>query len=546
VAVAYVGAKTATDTSLGSNNDLSLSSGFTDESGTPFSLQTGDLVLAGFTAASVTDRNLAVNASTPGWVVDADLFVSDTVKVNFLAVHKFMGSTPDSTIRISPSPPSSTDALTAYFAVYRGVDTTTPLDVAVATVTSNVAASDSSKPNPATITPVTTGAMVASIGGAAHNDSTTFPAYTSPDAGDFRVVYNQTGTGGRVPVVGGGYHAWTSGAVNPVQWDSTRASSDDSWAAVTYALRPQTVSYTGTHSQTIVVNHSAVGGSSLAATHTQTVAVTQTAAAGPTVVGASTKTITVSGTQAATATQPQGSVNHSIVVTSTHEGAVAAIATCVHTGTITVSGTQAATATQPVGDHSQTIGIISILGDFPIIGTSSVTIPIQSLNLVRVDSATVVGTHSQTISITSTLAPYQYDPAVYVISPTTVIGPLTVIETRALGLHTGTITVNQTALASVSNISAQHSQTITVAQSASGTVVSPLTGTHTGAITIGHSAAGVLTTGYVASANHRVTITGSMGAFVTNPEAGGSQGIQIHDTASKLKIRRGLKRPQPL
>lgn len=112
--------------------------------------------------------------------------------------------------------------------VWRGVATAVVLDVSE----TYASGSATGRPNPPSITPTTTGAVILAAGAGAsatgavftNSELTSFLSATSPDTTD--------------AMVGAGYKTWTSGAFDPAQFAGGTTGAGDAWAAVTVALRP--------------------------------------------------------------------------------------------------------------------------------------------------------------------------------------------------------------------------------------------------------------------------------------------------------------------
>jgi hypothetical protein len=115
--------------------------------------------------------------------------------------------------------------------VFRGVDQTTPLDVAVVTATnSNVTA------NPPAITPASPGAFIVCIGATGHNQAGA-QTFTSSDLQGFLTVGSEDTTSSSLGV--GHKNDWTSGEFNAAGLTfSGSANALSSWAALSIALRP--------------------------------------------------------------------------------------------------------------------------------------------------------------------------------------------------------------------------------------------------------------------------------------------------------------------
>lgn len=181
-----------------------------------------DLVVYLLSFASTADVDLFV--STSGYTEIADLYANDTYDTNISVGYKFMGATPDTGIA---RPAGTGYALIAH--VWRGVDSTSPMDVTPTTRT----VIDTGVPTPPAITPTTTGAVVICLAG---NALLSGPAgYTSSQLSNF---VSQTATGTRATAAGVGSFAWTSGTFTPTAWGGGSTNTGSSYAAVSLALRP--------------------------------------------------------------------------------------------------------------------------------------------------------------------------------------------------------------------------------------------------------------------------------------------------------------------
>ena len=141
-----------------------------------------------------------------------------------------MSASPDTTASCNPSSGSSI-ASDCVAMVFRGVDTTMPMDVAFTSAISP----NSEDVNCPAITPVTSGAVVVCTGGAAGASVDTTPTAPTGYSGS---TYVQTDPGSAGAAVAS-YKNWTSGAEDPAAYvmDLGTASAN-SWAAITLALRP--------------------------------------------------------------------------------------------------------------------------------------------------------------------------------------------------------------------------------------------------------------------------------------------------------------------
>lgn len=158
---------------------------------------------------------------------------STTYDTSLQVSYKKMTSTPDTSITI-PAQGNVADAQARCVMVFRGVDPNTPFDVtsvsATGTTTTNFDA--------AAITPVSAGAWVVIAGG---GSSATTGNYTAPT--DFSTNWEtNNGSDTNDASAGMGYYdGWTSGSVNPAATTGGTAISTASWAAWTFALRPQRI-----------------------------------------------------------------------------------------------------------------------------------------------------------------------------------------------------------------------------------------------------------------------------------------------------------------
>lgn len=144
--------------------------------------------------------------------------------------YKFMTSTPDTTAPVADDT-VNTESGIAY--CFRGVNTGTPLDVAVTTSSG----SGSTSPNPPSITPVTAGAAVVALGFL--DDSIITNA--TPPTGYIDGAFVATGGGAAATASASGMVSWkllaTPAAEDPGAYSTTGGSADD-WIGVTIALRP--------------------------------------------------------------------------------------------------------------------------------------------------------------------------------------------------------------------------------------------------------------------------------------------------------------------
>jgi hypothetical protein len=174
--------------------------------------------------ALACDSNLIDDGpSTPDYVVIEQ--ASHTLPGNYLGF-KILGATPDSSVDILQALSSMQGGI---IQVWRGVDTTTPIDA-----TRTVVTGFSGSPNPPAYEPVTDGALVFAVGFLDDDDdaaNVTAPSgYTNLLAGDTGQADNFVGA----TVMIASKELATAAPENPAAF----GTSSDAWRAVTFALRP--------------------------------------------------------------------------------------------------------------------------------------------------------------------------------------------------------------------------------------------------------------------------------------------------------------------
>lgn len=194
-----------------------------------------DLVIITYAIGSTADRSLAIRntGATDYTLMGSELYQNDTFDSNQRTAYRFMPVTPETqfvlTETVTGGTGNAADAGEYTVHVFRGVDLTTPMDVAVVTA----GAIDASAVNAAAITPTTAGAWIYASGAAA---STTGSTMTSSDLTAFKAG---TTVGTNDISLGAGYKVWTSGAFDPAALGNIPAGTTaNSWTAITAALRP--------------------------------------------------------------------------------------------------------------------------------------------------------------------------------------------------------------------------------------------------------------------------------------------------------------------
>jgi len=228
--ITYVGGKTVDAGAItGSAANLSIS--LTDLTGGVASAPSeNDIVVIGYSRSStgVADANLAI--ATTGYEEIAELREDDTYEVDMVGAWKRMGSTPDTTVSITRP---ATGVYVAAIQVFRGVDTTTALDVTSTTASSI----NYGRPDPASIEPVTDKSLIVVIG--SQGSSTASVAFTSTDLNYFITRDRDGTTSGSTIGIGARYWTTGTGAFDPAEFGGGSTSVDAAWAAITLALRPK-------------------------------------------------------------------------------------------------------------------------------------------------------------------------------------------------------------------------------------------------------------------------------------------------------------------
>jgi len=223
--VGIPGTTSATTISLTSGWDT----GYGDGNAT-FAPAENDIVIVTYSVGSNAD--IAIGVDTAGYTEEAELFSDASRDSNLSVSWKRMGATPDTSVDVSQTT-NANFAGAVIVEVWRGVDTTTAIDVTTTTATGI----NTGQPNPPSITPTTADAVVIVCGGAAHSgDGAAFTQSGSELSG----FLSGTQVATVDATVGTGYKDWVSGPFDPVAWTGSTTAATDSWAAVSLALRPVT------------------------------------------------------------------------------------------------------------------------------------------------------------------------------------------------------------------------------------------------------------------------------------------------------------------
>lgn len=188
-----------------------------------------DLVIVSYGVGGTSDVSIGV--TTAGYTEIVELFHNETgADVSLSVSYKKMSGSPDTTLDLTATG-NAQNGGAVIVEVWGGVDTTTPMDVAA----TSIAAGDGGRPNPPAITPTTAGAVVVVVGSNASNVTDAVFTQTGSELSNF---LSATSPDTLDATVGTGDFSWTSGAFDPVAWLGGTTGVQDSWAAVTIALRP--------------------------------------------------------------------------------------------------------------------------------------------------------------------------------------------------------------------------------------------------------------------------------------------------------------------
>ena len=196
------------------------------------SIQQGDIVVVstGFGSTTSSAPTCSGNNSGAYTGAGAHAYADDAQDTNYRMFYKVQGATPDTSLTIGRQNNAAYGGGAAV-QVWRGVDTSTPLDVTGTPATTT----NSPRGNPPSVTPTTSGAVV--IAGGAGTQGTGGSAITVPSGMSDGVTAFCDGTTSDV-CAWIASAAWTSGAYDPPAWTDGAGSSSNSAAAQTIAIRP--------------------------------------------------------------------------------------------------------------------------------------------------------------------------------------------------------------------------------------------------------------------------------------------------------------------
>lgn len=176
------------------------------------------------------DQTINITAPSGTYTTRADLYQNDSGDCNLHVATKHAVASTDTQVTIAATGSTSNEG--AYeIEIWSGVDTTTPMDVAVTTA----GGINGGQPNPPSITPTTADTVVIVIGAAAVLTGMVAFTQSGSELSNFLSVAQ---TGGTEACIGSGSFNWTSGAFDPVAWTGGSTGTGACWNAVCLALRP--------------------------------------------------------------------------------------------------------------------------------------------------------------------------------------------------------------------------------------------------------------------------------------------------------------------
>jgi hypothetical protein len=227
LAIQYVGGRGGGRAGSTSTLNVAINSGLSGGIGS--AALAGDLVIVTI-AVGTQERNpsCAVSGYT---ALTQQHTTATTYDISVCTSYKIMPDPPDTTVTI-PSTGNSADGQGYEIHVFRGVDPTTPLDGVTPTYATG--SGTDNRPNPAAITPSTTGAWIYCGGGGAASTGTT--VFTASYLSGF---LSHNGADTNDGTAGAGYYSgWTSGSYDPAVWGGGSVNAANSWGATTLVLRP--------------------------------------------------------------------------------------------------------------------------------------------------------------------------------------------------------------------------------------------------------------------------------------------------------------------
>jgi len=229
MAISFVGS--VGGTAGGTDETVNFSSLLDEAGGTP-TVQTDDVVIV--TLCRRATSNTPCLITTAGYSsIYSNVYSNSSDDSNLISYYKVMGATPDSSVVITTTGFSNTQAYCVH--VFRGVDTTTPFDGVIPTTATQTGAVGPDAPS---ITPTTAGAWICAAGGGAGTSAGNLTALTNPTNMSTTTNHFCAGTNTRAEVALALKTDWASGAFNPNAFGGGGTASGNGLSAATFVLKP--------------------------------------------------------------------------------------------------------------------------------------------------------------------------------------------------------------------------------------------------------------------------------------------------------------------
>jgi hypothetical protein len=233
MAISFVGSMAPVGANNGGNVTLTFTgaSGLLNAAGAQATLQQGDVVVCAYASSGTAD--LAMSTSSSGWTELTEIYANGTIDTNLAVYYKVMGASPDTSF-VAVGPTGASNGTIAVAMAFRGCDGT-PIDAGSLNTTDGTA---TSVPNPASTTPLTAGAWPVIVGAGVAGAGA---AFTNP--GDLSTTTNHFRSANHPETndvaIGIGIKTdWASGAFDPGAWGGGNVNASNSWAAISFAIKP--------------------------------------------------------------------------------------------------------------------------------------------------------------------------------------------------------------------------------------------------------------------------------------------------------------------
>jgi hypothetical protein len=204
----------------------------------------GDEVVVAILGGDYSDRSCVISdPSSVAYTALAELYVSDGRDANLFVARKRMGSTPDAYVQWTDNFLATLGKSAAVCVqVWRGIDATTPIDVAVVTATGV----NGANVNPSAVTPATNRSIILAIGGSAlraeaEGGEPSRTGYSPSTYKYYKSAYTTPDVLVKCAIEAKRWYTG-DGAIDPPAWvdPDTIYIDDASWAAACVVLRPAT------------------------------------------------------------------------------------------------------------------------------------------------------------------------------------------------------------------------------------------------------------------------------------------------------------------